>query len=153
MIYVMPVVPKDHRLPSSTTSRPTSSNQMRELQDRTATMPWTMLRKTRGMTAAKPLPILIASKDAGDAYDRNCVQAECQRRTRRAWWTFHASLNNQDEDLDGTLAAERRRKQQPACAQGLSQSAQRGGNENLGLPPFQQDRRTTGINIALSNWR
>ena len=70
-------------------------------------------------------------KDAGDAYDRNCGQAECQRRTMRAWWTFHASLNNQDEDLGGTLAAERRRKQQPACAQGLSQSAQWGGDEKL----------------------
>ena len=38
-------------------------------------------------------------------------------------------------------------------AQRFSQSAERGGNENLRLPPFQQDRRTTGINAPVSNWK
>lgn len=39
-----------------------------------------------------------------------------------------------------------------ARAQGLSQSAPRGGNGNNTLPTFQRNRRTDG-NAALSNWR
>ena len=86
--------------------------------------------------------------DAGDA----CGQAECQRRTRRAWWTF-PRVPKQPGRGSGRHFGSRKKKERHACAQGISQSAQRGGNENFRLPPFQQDRRTTGINIALSNWR
>ena len=57
------------------------------------------------MTAAKPLPILIARTLETLVAKQSARGGRGGRGGR-----FHASLNNQDEGLDDTLAAEKRKK-------------------------------------------
>ena len=99
----MPAIPKDHRLPTWTTSRPTSSNQMTELQDWTATMPWTGLRQTRGREAAE-LPILIARTLTAD-FTPLWPGTVLEAGEEGVMVVPRVPLDNQDKCLDDTLAA------------------------------------------------